>query len=264
MHTSRDAPLRAWEKAEIGRSHAEADRISDQKFRSPDKLVARYRNPPADTPYPLEYAFHLVGEIDGKRVIDFGCGTGSNSLVLASRGANVCGIDISHDLLSIARRRLQQFASSGRARFLTASAHDLPLQDESFDLVFGIAILHHLELPLVAREVHRVLKRGGRAVFLEPVRDSRLLKLGRRLFPVKGDDVSPFERPLTTAEIAEFGAGFSRIAIKGFSLPHVRAAARFGVFKKRIDPLYRLDRALLKRYPSLEFFSAMRVIELTK
>jgi SAM-dependent methyltransferase len=263
MRTETGTPLRDWERAEIQRSTAEAGRTSGLRPRSDDKLFARYSNPPAETPYPLEYAYHLVGDIRGKRVLDFGCGTGSNSLLLARRGAAVCGIDISHDLLAIARDRLTQARTPVQARFLVASAHDLPLESESFDLVFGIAILHHLDLRLVSAEIHRVLKPGGRAIFQEPVRNSRLIEFGRKLLPAR-DDVSAFEHPLTSTQLAEFGSRFRHVASRAFTLPHIRLARHLGLFKSSVDKLYRMDASLLKRYPRLEHYSAVRVIELAR
>ena len=53
--------------------------------------------------------------------------------------------------------------------------------------------------PVLARV--RVLKPGGRAVFKEPVRASRLLRLARAFVPYRRSDVSPFERPLTLADV---------------------------------------------------------------
>ena len=256
--------LREWEQAEIRRSNVEAGRTAASDTRSDDRKFARYSNPPAETPYPLEYAYHLVGNIEGKRVLDFGCGSGSNSLLLARRGAIVCGVDISHDLLSIARQRLDRCAMPLRAQFIVASAHDLPLEDRSFDLVFGIAILHHLDLARVSKEVHRVLKPGGRAIFQEPVRNSRLIELGRRIFPNRSDDISPYEHPLTSRQIAQFAAPFSQVADRAFTLPHVRLAHHLGLFAKSVDRLYRIDAALLKRYPRLQLYSAVRVIELAR
>ena len=256
--------LREWERAEIRRSNVEAGRTAAADSRSDDRKFARYSNPSRETPYPLEYAYHLVGNIDGKRVLDFGCGSGSNSLLLARRGAIVCGVDISHDLLSIARQRLDRSTVPLRAQFVAASAHDLPLEDGSFDLVFGIAILHHLDLDLVSKEVHRVLKPGGRAIFQEPVRNSRLIELGRRIFPNRRDDISPYEHPLTSSQISQFAAPFRKVTDRAFTLPHVRLARHLGLFTKSVDRLYRIDAALLKRYPRLELYSAVRVIELAR
>src|SRR6201984_3588667 len=89
-------------RAEIERSASEARR---GVVRPLDRAqVERYLNPPADTPYGLEYAFHLLGDVRGKTVLNLGCGTGENVIPLIERGAHVIGMDISPDLIAIAEK----------------------------------------------------------------------------------------------------------------------------------------------------------------
>jgi SAM-dependent methyltransferase len=147
---------------------------------------------------------------------------------------------------------------------VVGSAHDLPLPDESIDVVFGIAILHHLDLSLVSREVSRVLRKGGRAIFQEPVRNSAMVRAVRSLIPYRAPDVSPFERPLTDRELREFAGPFSSMRARAFALPHVALGEHLPIVKKRIDRLYRCDAALLRRVPALEYYAGIRVIEVTK
>src|SRR6266850_789952 len=90
----------AWDSAEIVRSDIEANRTKDSRLLETDRNVRRYLNPPLDTPFPLEYAYALLGDVRGRTVLDFGCGSGQNSLLLARRGAEVIGVDISESLLS--------------------------------------------------------------------------------------------------------------------------------------------------------------------
>ena len=169
--------MQTWERAEIERSSVEASLTLDAALRVDPLQMARYDGPPADTAYPLEYAYHLLGNVEGRRVVDFGCGSGANTVLLSNRGAHVWAVDISKDLIRLGQRRLAVNGRAGGAQFIVGSAHDLPFPDDSIDVVFGIAILHHLDLKLVSKEVHRVLRPGGRAVFQEPVRNSP--KIGR-------------------------------------------------------------------------------------
>ena len=148
--------------------------------------------------------------------------------------------------------------------FVASSAHDIALPDASVDVVVGVAILHHLDLALVAREAKRILKPGGRAIFQEPVRESRTLKFIRGLIPYRAPDVSPFERPLTGRELREFAKGFSSYRSRAFSLPFVNLAAVVPFMKRWLFDAYRLDGAILKRVPFLAHFAAVRVIELVK
>src|SRR5213083_2194375 len=136
--------LQTWETAEVSRSSFEALHTPTARLVADELNVARYLNPPLDTVYPLEYAYALLGDVRGRTVLDFGCGSGANTLLLARRGANVVGVDISAELIALAQRRLALNGLPGAARFIVGSAHDLPMEADSVDVVFGIAILHHL------------------------------------------------------------------------------------------------------------------------
>ena len=259
-----DTQMQTWERAEIERSSVEATLTPDAALRVTQRTCERYSAPPADTVYPLEYAYHLLGDVTGKRVVDFGCGSGANTVLLANRGASVVGVDISADLIGLARRRLEVSGRARGAEFVVGSAHDLPFPDDSIDVVFGIAILHHLDLGLVSREVHRVLKPGGRAIFQEPVRNSRILRFLRALIPYRAPDISPFERPLTDDELAAFGRRFSARRSQPFLLPHVQIGQVLPVVRNYWQRLYAMDGALLRAWPSLKHLAGIRVIELTK
>jgi SAM-dependent methyltransferase len=256
--------MRTWERAEVERSAFEASVTRDAALRVSDRTRSRYASPSGSTVYPLEYAFHLLGDVTGRTVLDFGCGSGANAILLAGRGAAVVGVDISADLLRLAQRRLEIHGMAGAAHFFVGSAHDLPVESGSIDVVFGMAILHHLDLESVAREVHRVLRPGGRAIFEEPVRDSRVLRALRKLVPLRGADVSPYERPLTEAELRRFSWRFRPLRMRAFGLPHVRLAERLRVSAPLRERAYASDSRLLARWPGLSSYAAGRVFELLR
>jgi SAM-dependent methyltransferase len=259
----RSESILRWERAEIARSSVEATHTADEALRVSTATFERYTHPPADTAYPLEYSYHLLGEVAGLRIVDFGCGSGANTVLLADRGAHVWGIDISEDLLRLAQRRLAVNSRQG-ATFIAGSAHDMPFPDNSIDLVFGIAILHHLDLDLVSREVRRVLKPGGRAIFQEPVRNSAVIRFLRSLIPYRAADISPFERPLTDGELASFASGFSGWSVRAFALPHVQVGQVLPIAKQFWRTWYRWDRTLLRTAPRLARYASIRVIALIK
>jgi len=262
--TSRTDSMQQWERAEIARSAVEATLTPSETLRVAADTFDRYARPPRDTAYPLEYAYHELGDVEGKRVVDFGCGSGANTVLLAHRGAHVWGIDISEDLLRLGARRLAVNGRAGAATFIAGSAHDMPFSDESIDVVFGIAILHHLDLDLVSREVRRVLKPGGRAIFQEPVRNSPAIRFVRSLIPYRAPDISPFERPLTDSELRRFAAGFTSWSARAFALPHVQLGQVLPVVKNHWRLLYSWDRTILQRAPWLARYASIRVICLTK
>jgi asparagine synthase (glutamine-hydrolysing) len=258
------AHIQTWEREEVRRSSIEAARTKQASLRYSEANIVRYTNAARDSNYALEYSHFLLGDIKGKTVLDFGCGSGKNSVLLAKRGASVIALDISEPMIKVARQRTIDNDVASEVSFMSASAHNLPLGDESVDLVFGIAILHHLDLALVSSEVHRVLRKGGRAIFQEPVRNSKLIKLLRGLIPYQAEDVSPYERPLTDEELTEFGREFSQYRSKAFTLPHISVISILPGAGKLMSPLHRLDGAVLKRFQSLDYYATVRVIEMVK
>jgi SAM-dependent methyltransferase len=255
--------LQTWERAEIQRSAVEASLTADAALRVGKRHFERYLQPPAHTPYALEYAYHLLGDVRGLRVLDVGCGSGENAVQLANRGAHVWALDISADLIRLAKRRMVVNGRESGAQFIVGSAHDLPLPNGSVDIVFGIAILHHLDLQKISNEVHRVLRRGGRAIFQEPVRNSALVRFVRSLIPYHAPDISPYERPLSDSELRDFSAPFASMRSRAFNLPFVPLIELLTHWRG-IDRLYRFDRALLDRFRWLEYYAGLRVIEVVK
>ena len=252
------------ERAEITRSALEAHHTPDAHVRSSEKDLHRYLDPPRDTPFPLEYMFALVGRVAGQTVLDLGCGSGDKSLYLARRGARVIGVDLSAELIALGRRRAAMFGTDRQTRFVIGSAHCLPIADESVDLVFGYAVLHHLDLEAARSELYRVLRRGGRAVFHEPVRNSRLYHVLRQLVPVRQAHVSPFERPLRNSQIEYVAAPFRRGDARAFALPHARLAHVLPGIKRHLDAVYRIDERLLRSLPALRYLASIHVFELIK
>jgi SAM-dependent methyltransferase len=256
--------LRSWESAEIGRSAVEATLTENRRLAPDDRQVQRYMTAASDTPYPLEYAYYLLGDVEGKRVLDLGCGSGENTALLARRGARVSAIDISVSLLRLARRRVELHHVQDRTSLVASSAHALPVATGSIDVVFGIAVLHHLDLMMVQREVVRVLKPGGRAIFQEPIRNSPIVRAVRRLIPYRAPDVSPYERPLTDRELAAFASAFASVRARAFMLPTLAAAQLVPPFRRRSRRLYDMDAAMLQRWPFLRYYAGIRVFEVTR
>jgi ubiquinone/menaquinone biosynthesis C-methylase UbiE len=134
----------------------------------------------------------------GKRVLLYGCGEGNEVPFLLKHGAvHICGFDISEAEIARARESAVHRGYADRVEFITADAHHMPYADQSFDVIIGNAILHHLDLELALDELRRVLRPGGHAVFREPLADNPLLKLGRAITPAAR---TPDEHPLTVAD----------------------------------------------------------------
>lgn len=257
--------IRKWESVEVERSASEAQKRETENLALDEKIVERYLNPPVDTPYQLEFAYHLLGDVRGKTVLDYGCGAGENSVLIASHGAErVIGIDISPELVELGEKRLALHGFASNAELRVGSAHELPIEDESVDVVFGMAILHHLDLKLASDEVFRVLKKGGRAIFLEPVRNSRIVRVVRNMIPYTAPDISPFERPLTDAELEQFAVRFSKYRSRAFSIPFVNLVNVLKLPESVLHKAIKLDGKILKAAPFLKSYASVRVVEMTK
>jgi 2-polyprenyl-3-methyl-5-hydroxy-6-metoxy-1,4-benzoquinol methylase len=254
-----------WERTEIERSAMDASHVNDAALLMDGQNLSRYLSPPEDTDHGLEYAFHLLGDLTGKTLLEYGCGDGLNTVALAKRGAaKIIALDISPDLIKVAQRRLEVNGVTSRVDFVVGSAHDMQIPNETVDIVFGIAILHHLDLSLAAREVWRVLRPRGRAIFEEPVRTSETLKALRKLIPYTAPNVSPFERPLTEQELMLFARAFTSYRDRAFGLPTTSLVKLLPLVKKYERVCRRVDAALLRRFPSLSHYATTRVIELIK
>jgi SAM-dependent methyltransferase len=247
------------EQAELERSALEAAELEISAPSDP-RNVARYLNPSADTVFPLEYSFHLLGDVSGKRVLDFGCGTGEDAIMLAVRGARVIGIDISPELIELARKRAE--VNKVSAEFIVGSAYETGLPAESVDVVFVHAILHHLDLERARREVIRVLKPGGTLIVQEPVRDSRVMSFLRRLIPYHAQHVSEFEYPLKKEQLDAFCEGMQPHSKRRFRLPLVPIIQLF--YRRYLRRAYRIDGWLLKTYPWLGRYATVEVRKVTR
>lgn len=123
----------------------------------------------------------LTSNCAGKEVLEYGCGPGSYAFVLQRRGAQVTGIDISQ--AAIERARTRGSNDSGTPEFCVMDAERLEFEDRSFDMICGRAILHHLDLTTSLQQITRVLRSGGRAVFLEPLGHNPVINWYRKRTP---------------------------------------------------------------------------------
>jgi ubiquinone/menaquinone biosynthesis C-methylase UbiE len=130
---------------------------------------------------PIAHARRLMGDLAGLRVLDLGAGRGDDALHFASSGATVHAIDVSTSSTHILERRAAVSKLPGRVLVSRMHAEALAFRSESFDLVFINAVMMHLDHAQVLAESYRVMKRGGRLVFLEPLDDNPAARIYRRL-----------------------------------------------------------------------------------
>jgi SAM-dependent methyltransferase len=145
----------------------------------------------------------------GTPVLDVGCGVGRWSRMLAGRGAEVTGVDLSPTMLAQAARRADAEGLGAHCRFVPSDLVSLDL-GRAFPLVLGVTVLQHItEVAALADAVDALVRHlapGGRLVLLEAAPSRRLSGWDHAAFTVRGLD--EYVRLLE-------GAGLERVAIAG-------------------------------------------------
>jgi len=209
--------------------------------------IDRYDNPAESTPFPLEYAFHLLGDLHGKTVVDVGCGEGVDTVILASLGAKVLSVDISDKSLELTRARARANGVEANVTPIHSDVASIPIEDCRADRVLCAAILHHVDCVRTAREIRRILKPGGAAVFLEPLEGPQWVTSLKNLLP-KRADVSEDEQPLTMQQVEAVSRTVGREGRqRAFFLFTTRLLSRLGVQSLGIiKTSHRLDAWILR------------------
>jgi SAM-dependent methyltransferase len=162
--------------------------------------------------------------------------------------------------LAEARRRAR--ANDVTIEFLRADAERLPFADGSFARVWGNAILHHLDLAIAARELHRVLQPGGFAVFCEPWGENPLLNWARQRLPYPGKERTPDEQPLRLRHLRVLREVFPSLEVEGYQLLSMaRRVLRPG---RVLAGLEWSDARLLRIAPALSRFCRYVVLTIRK
>jgi len=224
--------------------------LDDRSLIISDAVINRYRHAHTKpSNYPKDTLFTMILPLEGKHVLDYGCGAGENACLLAACGATVTGFDVSPVSIEKARRRAELMGLSDRAHFDVFPAGHTEYKDRSFDIIIGFAVLHHLHMILddVYVEINRLLKPGGQVYFIEPVANNHLLGKIRRKVPVELV-VTPDERQLEYREL-------ERVRQYGFNVTfrHFRFIERLHrvLGDQRRLTLRRLDYHLEKFFPFL-------------
>lgn len=123
---------------------------------------------------PIYTFFKDIGK--AVNILDYGCGNGWTALLLATKVQKVYAFDISMGQIRV----LQKYVKENRFSNIFYSVADgshIPFPDDSFQYIFGNAILHHIPLHQCLPEIARVLTPSGRAAFCEPFGKNQIIKL---------------------------------------------------------------------------------------
>jgi SAM-dependent methyltransferase len=199
----------------------------------------------------------------GREVLEYGCGMGSHAFLAAQRGARqVTGIDISAVAIEKADERARR-DGFGNVQFRVMDCEAMEFPDDSFDVVCGTTILHHLDLSKAIPEIARVLRPGGKALFIEPLNYNPLVFLFRRLTPqLRSSD----ERPFTLRDLRFIKSCFAEVEYRYYHLTSLLTIpfGRTALFNPLLGAAVSLDRFLLDRIPLLRPLAWQVVMSLEK
>lgn len=206
----------------------------------------------------------------GKALLDFGSGPGDNALRFAKIGYDVSGFDISEGNVAIANHLFNKYQMAGS--FQVSSAEKLPFKEESFDVIAGVDILHHVDIRQSMLECLRVLKKGGSAFFREPLevdlldklRNTSLVKMIAPKDKSFEHHITEDERKLNSNDLKIIEEIFPNMITKRYFF--LARLDRF--YRKGSDPapslLEKLDSFLFKICPPLKNLGGVVIIILKK
>jgi len=133
--------------------------------------------------YTKEWHIPAAADFEGARglrVLEIGCGLGTDGAQFARAGADYTGVDLTNAAVELARKRFELFNLPGN--FRVADAENLDFPENSFDLVYSHGVLHHTpDTGGAVSEIHRVLKPGGVAKVMLYHRDSYNYRINIRV-----------------------------------------------------------------------------------
>ena len=237
-----------------------------------DSVDGRERRPWNPYWFLCETVAAKLGSGD-RKLLDFGCGPGIYSLLFAKVGFHVSGFDISPNNIAIAEQLAEKYGLSNQVEFKIGAGERLEYDDETFDVVIGVDILHHVDIEHSVGECLRVLKPGGSAIFKEPVQvpvfdPLRESAFGRWLLPKDRSlerHITEDERKLTNQDLQTIRRLCGRMTVKRF-----RLFSRLDAFNKNLatngqaSPIEKFDERVFKLLPFMNTFGGDVVIVLTK
>jgi SAM-dependent methyltransferase len=173
--------------------------------------------------YHFEKLHHLPRLVDfngyrGKRVLEVGCGAGTDLVRFARGGADVTGVDLSSSAMALARQNFSQHGLPADLR--EADGEHLPFADGTFDFVYAHGVVQYTANDrALVDECRRVLKPGGTVVFQVYNRVSWLNALSKAMkVPLEHED-APVLRKYSIGQFRALLSGFSSIRIVAERFP---------------------------------------------
>ena len=176
------------------------------------KSKGRFENIFYKAIYNLNNDFFLFLKNNAKdsKILDYGCGIGSSiETLIEYNPKKITGIDISEVSINKAKQRAESL--NIEVDYRVDNCEKTSLESESFDIVYGTGILHHLQFDKCLNEIFRLLKPSGKLIFVEPLGTNPIINLYRKLTPKSR---SEDEHPLLKKDFDYIKEKFIKTEIK--------------------------------------------------
>ena len=195
----------------------------------------------------MENDLNKVKNISNKKVLDFGCGYGKDFDDLLLNDNELTGIDISELYIRHCTNYCNKNFKDKKCSVFAMDAHDLKFEDETFDLIIGRGILHHLDFNIALKGIKRVLKKDGEAYFQEPLGDNPLLKIFRIITPnLRTKDERPFYKKDLIKLERDFNIEFKYYGMISFIASIITSPFTGNGNNFFVKLLYSIEKKLLK------------------
>jgi ubiquinone/menaquinone biosynthesis C-methylase UbiE len=207
------------------------------------------------------YFFKIIGNVENKKILELGSGYGYMSAFFAKLGAEVITVDISEKMLQFGRKVSRLYELDKRVIPVSTSAEFLSFRNDVFDIVICFASLHHFQFDSSLKEIHRVLKKGGHACFIDPLANSKFLYNLRQLIPLKNYE-SPGGGGIKYSDIKKLPGYFETVHYKEFELfSRLSRIIRSAGF---LSALRKFDYKILEKFKFLRKYARGIVIKVSK
>ena len=199
----------------------------------------------------------------GKKFLDYGCGDGATSFMLAEAGAHTVGVDISPVSVENCRREAERRGLQDRCSFAVMDAENLSFSDNEFDYAIVLGVFHHLHFERALETLRRVIKPNGAVMSLEAFGHNPLFTWYRRRAPhlrTRWETEHILRRP----DLDRAGQYFGQLEVRPFHLSVLLAVPfrRTRLFVPLLSMLEAVDSWIL-RMPVVRWHAWMMWFVLT-
>jgi len=206
------------------------------------------------------YYDRVISYAKGKELLEYGCGAAEIAKKWLEAGVKLTGIDISPVAIEVSKNYAASTPYKDNAKFYEMNAEQMSFEDDKFDVVCGSGIIHHLDIDKSYKEIVRVLKKDGKAVFVEPLGHHPLVNYYRKKTPHLR---TPDEHPLLKKDLDLLSDYFEDVNIEYYAL------LSLGAVPFRNTPLYNIvlkcllgvDKLIFKFIPPLRHYAWFALID---